>query len=98
MTTQETPEPFRCSSFDMITIWAVRDPQSSASVVPGVSGYPAYSAGMTVNENPIHLVYRVPKSNYRSYAEGGLLFYNLYSSPTEIATDSAYTYVEMILP
>ena len=24
----------------------------------GVSGYPAYSAGMTVNENPIHLVYR----------------------------------------
>ncbi|ENT7873149.1 MULTISPECIES: hypothetical protein [Enterobacteriaceae] len=82
----------------MITIWAVRDPQSSASVVPRVSGYPAYSAGMTVNENPIHLVYRVPKSNYRSYAEGGLLFYNLYSSPTEIATDSTYTYVEMILP
>lgn len=54
-----------------MTLWAVHDPQTSASVVPGVSGYPAYSAGMTINENPIRLVYRLPKSNYRAYAEGG---------------------------
>jgi hypothetical protein len=57
-----------------MTLWAVHDPQTSASVVPGVSGYPAYSAGMTINENPIRLVYRLPKSNYRAYAEGGLQF------------------------
>ncbi|EIR0277885.1 DUF4165 domain-containing protein [Salmonella enterica] len=81
-----------------MTLWAVHDPQTSASVVPGLSGYPAYSAGMSVNENPIRLVYRLPKSNYRAYAEGGLQFINLYATPTEIATDNTYSYVEMTLP
>ncbi len=44
-----------------MTLWAVHDPNTSSSVVPGVSNYPAYKAGMVVNENPIRLVYRIPK-------------------------------------
>ncbi|MFT2520324.1 Ig-like domain repeat protein, partial [Escherichia coli] len=39
-----------------MTLWAVHDPNTSSSVVPGVSNYPAYKAGMVVNENPIRLV------------------------------------------
>ncbi|MCP5904618.1 hypothetical protein NL378_28025, partial [Klebsiella pneumoniae] len=54
--------------------------------------------GMVVNENPIRLVYRIPKSNYRAYSEGGLQFINQYSAPKEIAVDSTYAYVEMTLP
>ncbi|MGV7963849.1 Ig-like domain-containing protein [Photorhabdus tasmaniensis] len=81
-----------------MTLWAVHDPGTTTSVVPGISSYPAYKAGMTVNENPIRLVYRLPKSNYRAYAEGGLQFINLYASPKEIAVDNTYTYVEMTLP
>ncbi len=53
---------------------------------------------MVVNENPIRLVYRIPKSNYRAYSEGGLQFINQYSAPKEIAVDSTYAYVEMTLP
>ncbi|EFC4473983.1 DUF4165 domain-containing protein [Escherichia coli] len=81
-----------------MTLWAVHDPNTSSSVVPGVSNYPAYKAGMVVNENPIRLVYRIPKSNYRAYSEGGLQFINQYSAPKEIAVDSTYAYVEMTLP
>lgn len=81
-----------------ITLFAVHDPNNSASVVPGKTNYPAYTPGMTVNENPIRLIYKVPKSNYRTYAEGGLLFYNGYTPSVEVATDSTYSYVEMTLP
>ncbi|MCV5713430.1 hypothetical protein OFN39_29750, partial [Escherichia coli] len=81
-----------------MTLWAVHDPNTSSSVVPGVSNHPAYKAGMVDNENPIRLVYRIPKSNYRAYSEGGLQFINQYSAPKEIAVDSTYAYVEMTLP
>ena len=81
-----------------MTLWAVHDPTTTASVVPGLAGYPAYKAGMTVNENPVRLVYRLPKSNYRRYAPGGLDFINLYAASKEIAVDNNYAYVEMTLP
>ena len=81
-----------------MTLVAVHDPNTTDSVVPGLSNYPAYRAGMMVNENPIRLVYRVPKTNYRAYAEGGLLFVNAYAAPREIASDATYTWVEMTLP
>ncbi|MBL2382412.1 hypothetical protein ELJ13_30020, partial [Klebsiella pneumoniae] len=43
------------------TLFAVYDPTSKTSVVPGFSeGYIAYKPGMTVNQNPLTLVYRVP--------------------------------------
>ncbi|WP_194857300.1 hypothetical protein [Klebsiella michiganensis] len=58
---------------------------------------PAYKAGMVVNENPIRLVYKIPRSNYRAYAEGTGI-YNLYSAAKEIASDATYSYVEMTLP
>lgn len=63
-----------------------------------MKNYPAYKAGMVVNENPIRLVYKIPRSNYRAYAEGGLEFINLYSAAKEIASDATYSYVEMTLP
>ncbi len=81
-----------------ISLFAVHDPNDATSVVPGVKNYPAYKAGMVVNEIPIRLVYKIPRSNYRAYAEGGLEFINLYSAAKEIASDATYSYVEMTLP
>jgi len=81
-----------------ITLFAVHDPNNAGSVVPGLTNYPAYKAGMVVNENPIRLVYRIPKTNYNKYAEGGLTFINQYAAPKELTSDATYSYVEMTLP
>jgi hypothetical protein len=43
------------------TLVAVYDPTAETSVIPGFSkGYVEYKSGMTVNQNPITFIYRVP--------------------------------------
>ncbi|ENK5066186.1 Ig-like domain repeat protein [Klebsiella variicola] len=70
------------------TLFAVYDPTSKTSVVPGFSeGYIAYKPGMTVNQNPLTLVYRVPSNNRREYNKAGLKF------GTIISEANGYSYV-----
>ena len=70
------------------TLFAVYDPTSKTSVVPGFSeGYIAYKPGMTVNQNPLTLVYRVPSYNRREYNKAGLKF------GTIISEANGYSYV-----
>ncbi|MFM3681053.1 Ig-like domain-containing protein [Klebsiella pneumoniae] len=75
------------------TLFAIRDPESQTSVVPGItSGYVAYKAGMTVNQNPITLVYRLPTNNVRKYNKAGLSF------GTIISEANGYVYVAATTP
>ncbi len=63
------------SSAGEYELFAVADPNSSTSVVPGfASGYIKYTAGMTINTNPVTFVYKIPKQNYRAYNKAGLSF------------------------
>lgn len=93
-------QPFRWDNvIGEITLFAVRDPLSNSSVVPGISsGYKAYQAGMTVNENPIRFVYRIPLTNLQPDAEGGLQFINRYETPKQLYRDATYAYIEMKIP
>nr|QTX13938.1 hypothetical protein [Klebsiella pneumoniae] len=81
------------SSAGEYELFAVADPNSSTSVVPGISsGYIKYSAGMTVNTNPVTLVYKIPKHNYRAYNKAGLSFGSL------LTEDNSYVYIKTIHP
>lgn len=70
------------------TLFAVYDPNAKSSVIPGFSeGYVEYKPGMTVNQNPLTLVYRVPSKNRREYNKAGLKF------GTIISEANGYSYV-----
>lgn len=75
------------------TLFAVFDPNATSSVVPGFNkGYVAYKAGMTVNQNPITLVYRIPSTNRREYRKSGLKFGQI------ISEANGYSYVSVTTP
>lgn len=73
--------------------YAVYDPEATTSVVPGLQKYTPYQAGMTVKTNPVQLVYRVPRNNWRDYAEGGILLSNGEGGSRVAAVDSQYVYI-----
>ncbi|MEQ0009482.1 Ig-like domain-containing protein [Klebsiella sp. GG_Kp146] len=75
------------------TLFAVYDPEATSSVVPGFSkGYVEYKAGMTVNQNPITIVYRIPSTNRREYRKSGLKFGQI------ISEANGYSYVSVTTP
>lgn len=81
------------SSAGEYELFAVADPNSTTSVVPGIAtGYIKYTAGMTVNTNPVTLVYKIPKHNYRAYNKAGLSFGSLL---TEV---NGYVYIKQSTP
>lgn len=75
------------------TLIAVFDPTATTSVVPGFhKGYIEYKPGMTVNQNPLTLVYRVPSLNRREYRKSGLSFGQI------ISEANGYSYVSVTTP
>ncbi|UYB60123.1 Ig-like domain-containing protein (plasmid) [Klebsiella michiganensis] len=75
------------------TLFAVYDPEATSSVVPGFSkGYVEYKSGMTVNQNPITIVYRIPSANRREYRKSGLKFGRI------ISEANGYSYVSVTTP
>ncbi|MEP9876132.1 Ig-like domain-containing protein [Klebsiella sp. GW_Kp182] len=75
------------------TLFAVYDPEATSSVVPGFSkGYVEYKSGMTVNQNPITIVYRIPSANRREYRKSGLKFGQI------ISEANGYSYVSVTTP
>ncbi|WP_154975261.1 Ig-like domain-containing protein [Klebsiella grimontii] len=75
------------------TLFAVYDPEATSSIVPGFSkGYVEYKSGMTVNQNPITIVYRIPSANRREYRKSGLKFGQI------ISEANGYSYVSVTTP
>ncbi|HBC3591550.1 TPA: DUF4165 domain-containing protein [Vibrio parahaemolyticus] len=52
-------------------LFAIHDPDST-NVMGGQAGYEPYVAAMTVKENPISFMYRIPRSNYANLVRGGI--------------------------
>lgn len=74
-------------------LFAVEDPTSPTSVIPGISsGYIKYTAGMTVNTNPVSLIYKIPKSNYRPFNKAGLSFGSL------LTEANGYVFIRQTIP
>ncbi|NVK74593.1 MAG: DUF4165 domain-containing protein [Oceanospirillaceae bacterium] len=73
--------------------FGVYDPDSSSNLGPGLSGFVAYTAGMTVKTNPIKLAWRVPRDNWYEYREGGLNMYNVLGEMSKVGEDSSYVYL-----
>lgn len=78
--------------------YAVYDPTATSTLIDGHPGIVKYKAGMTVKTNPIQLVYKLPKTNWHKYREGGLNLVNIYSAVEEIKTDDEYTYIHLSAP
>ncbi|KJG37715.1 hypothetical protein UA32_12195 [Photobacterium angustum] len=69
---------------------AVRQPNSNNSIA-GRVGYVPYVPGMTVYENPISFMYRIPKNSHINYHRGG---YGPIGSAEQITDyDNDYVYV-----
>lgn len=76
-------------------LYAIHDP-SSTNIMGGQAGYEPYVSGMTVKENPLSFMYRIPKSNYANLVRGGI-------SPVGHASlyddvDDTYVYVVFTRP
>ena len=80
------------------TLVGFYNPSESGSVVPGLSNYEAYRSGMTVYTNPVRFVYRIPKTNWHEYSEGGLRAVNGAGSVSKVSEDDNNVYVQFIAP
>ncbi|MGI2184456.1 Ig-like domain-containing protein [Shewanella oncorhynchi] len=70
-------------------LFAVYDPDST-SVMGGQRGYVPYVAGMEVKTNPINIMYRIPRSDYVDFSNGGIEAIGASSILKEV--DSNYVY------
>ncbi|MGI2014578.1 Ig-like domain-containing protein [Shewanella oncorhynchi] len=89
--------------FDSITNapsapFGVYDPSSTNNLGPGLSGFVAYTAGMTVKTNPIRLAWRVPRDNWHEYREGGINMVNALGEMTKVGEDGNYVYLVTTSP
>ncbi|HDZ9205295.1 TPA: DUF4165 domain-containing protein [Vibrio cholerae] len=73
--------------------FGVYDPSSTNNLGPGLSGFVAYTEGMTVKTNPIKLAWRVPRDNWYEYREGGLSMVNALGQLTKAGEDGDYVYL-----
>ncbi|AZZ16536.1 MULTISPECIES: Ig-like domain-containing protein [Klebsiella] len=74
-------------------LFAVEDPTATTSVIPGFEkGYVKYTAGMTVDTNPVTLIYRLPRTNYRANNKAGLSFGSL------LTESNGYVYIKQTIP
>lgn len=76
----------------------VFDPTATASLAAGLQGFVPYKAGMAVKTNPVRLAYRIPKSNWHTYAEGGIKAVNSLGENTVVGEDGSYVYLVISTP
>ena len=86
------------NSYITPTVFGVYDPNSNNVLGPGLTGYVPYVPGMAVKTNPIKLAYKIPKTSWSPYSEGGLRFTNALGPTSAISTDSNYIYFTTQLP
>lgn len=87
---QNTIQPLYWNNYNYPTIepYAVYNPYSSNIVAGVFRNYELYRPHITVYDNPIHVLYRIPKSDYQGYSIGGVRavgYINLH-------TDANYVY------
>jgi hypothetical protein len=78
--------------------FGVYDPAVTTTLAPGLTGFVPYVAGAFVKTNPIRLAWRIPKSNWSTYRQGGLTFVNLFGENQVAGTDADYVYLIGSLP
>jgi hypothetical protein len=78
--------------------FGVYDPSVSTTLAPGLKGFVPYVAGSYVKTNPIRLAWRIPKSNWHTYRQGGLRFINSFGENQIVGEDSSYVYLVGSLP
>lgn len=78
--------------------FGVFDPNSSNTLAPGLTGFVPYADGMTVKTNPIKLAWRVERSNWHEYREGGINMVNGLGQTTKAGEDSQYVYLTTTSP
>ena len=78
--------------------YAVYDPDSKTSIVPGTTGYVPYVAGMGVKTNPIKIIYRIDKNNWYSFNEAGLKISSRFGGAGLIYSDDKYAYITFTSP
>lgn len=78
--------------------FAVYDPDNTAELAPGLTGFVPYQPGYGVKTNPIRLAWQIPKSNWHTYREGGISFDNKLGENTVAGEDDDYVYLIGSLP
>ncbi|EES7561252.1 DUF4165 domain-containing protein, partial [Escherichia coli] len=78
--------------------FGVYDPSVSTTLAPGLKGFVPYVAGSYVKTNPIRLAWKIPKSNWHTYRQGGIRFTNSFGENQIVGEDSAYVYLVGSLP
>lgn len=53
---------------------------------------------MTVYTNPVRFVYRIPKTHWHEYSEGGLSATNGAGSVSKVSEDDNNVYIQFIAP
>lgn len=97
-----TQTPFKTLYFDNTRTsyipFAIFDPESTETLVPGLTGYVPYISGMTVKTNPIKIAYKIPKSSWNEYNPGGMFFQNALGPTEFVHTDKENIYFATQLP
>ncbi|XEV12290.1 DUF4165 domain-containing protein (plasmid) [Vibrio alginolyticus] len=75
------------------SLFGVYDPDSNSSLGPGLEGFVAYEPGMEVKTNPIRVAFRVNKSNWHEYHEGGIRMTNALGENIKAGEDDKYVYI-----
>ncbi|MCA4005175.1 Ig-like domain-containing protein [Vibrio vulnificus] len=73
--------------------FGVYDPNSTNVLAPGLDGFVPYSSGMEVKTNPIRIAYRIEKSNWHEYHEGGIRMSNGLGDNIKVGEDESYVYI-----
>ncbi|QSV17506.1 Ig-like domain-containing protein [Photobacterium ganghwense] len=75
------------------TPFAVFNPDATTAILPGLTGFVPYKAGMEVRSNPIELIWQVPRTNWHRYREGGLTITNALGKNEVVYEDADYVYI-----
>ncbi|MFU3596206.1 DUF4165 domain-containing protein [Pseudomonas aeruginosa] len=78
--------------------FGVYDPNVATTLAPGLKGFTPYVAGSYVKTNPIRLAWRIPKSNWHAYRQGGIRLINSLGENKVVGEDSTYVYLVGSLP
>lgn len=78
--------------------FGVYDPSVTTELAPGLVGFVPYVAGASVKTNPIRLAWKIPKSNWYTYRQGGLNFTNSFGEKKVLGEDQDYVYLVASFP
>ncbi|MFQ3190592.1 MAG: hypothetical protein ACI936_001724 [Paraglaciecola sp.] len=80
------------------TPFGVYDPTSSNVLAPGLDKFVPYVAGMTVKTNPITIAYKVAKSDWLPFTDGGMRFANGLGATAVTHEDDNFVYFKTSAP